>query len=124
MINNDTLLEDLNLSVRAYNCMNRAGYQTVGDVRTAIDRADGDVEQALGRVRNLGRRSIEELIDKIDIEPRIKTNFEVITESIEKAAKLLKHTCPDLDHKMECSGGENCLQCWINWLNSEAEEAV
>lgn len=47
-------LEDLDLSVRSYNCLRRAGRNTVGDVSKMTD-----VE--LSKVRNLGRKSAEEI---------------------------------------------------------------
>lgn len=51
-------IEELGLSVRSYNCLRRAGKNTVGDV--AEMTAD-----ELSRVRNLGRKSMEEVIRKL-----------------------------------------------------------
>ena len=53
-------LEDLELSVRSYNCLKRAGMQTVGDVVESIEtRTD------LMRIRNLGMRSANEIMQAI-----------------------------------------------------------
>lgn len=51
-------IEELDLSVRSLNCLKRAGINTVGDlVNTSEDE--------MMRVRNLGRKSLEEIIGKI-----------------------------------------------------------
>lgn len=51
-------LEELNLSVRTFNCLCRAGIHTVGELRK-MSRED------LTKVRNLGRKSQEEVIQKL-----------------------------------------------------------
>jgi DNA-directed RNA polymerase subunit alpha len=53
-----TPIEDLNLSVRAYNCLKRSGLMTVGQV---LEKSE---EELLG-LRNFGRKSYEELRDKL-----------------------------------------------------------
>jgi DNA-directed RNA polymerase subunit alpha len=55
----DTIsIDDLELSVRSYNCLKRAGINTVGELvsRTADD---------MMKVRNLGRKSLEEVQAKL-----------------------------------------------------------
>ena len=51
-------IEDLDLSVRAYNCLKRAGINTVADL---ISRS----EDEMMKVRNLGRKSFEEVKEKL-----------------------------------------------------------
>ena len=51
-------IEDMDLSVRSYNCLKRAGINTVEDL---IRRTEND----LAKVKNLGRRSLEEVIAKL-----------------------------------------------------------
>ena len=51
-------LEELELSVRPYNCLMRKGIKTLGDL-TKMTKYD------LMKVRNLGRRSYEEVVDKL-----------------------------------------------------------
>lgn len=51
-------IEELDLSVRSYNCLKRAGINTVEDL---IARTDEDMT----KVRNLGRKSLEEVINKL-----------------------------------------------------------
>ena len=53
-------LEDLELSVRSYNCQKRAGMQTVGDV---VERINGRTD--LLKIRNLGMRSADEIMEAI-----------------------------------------------------------
>ena len=52
-------IEELDLSVRSFNCLKRAGIDTVEDL---IDRTEDDMM----KVRNLGRKSLEEVIQKLN----------------------------------------------------------
>ena len=52
------LLDEMDLSVRTYNCLKRAGIHTLGDLRK-MSRED------LAKIRNLGSRSLEEVINKL-----------------------------------------------------------
>lgn len=52
-------IEDLDLSVRAFNCLKRAGINTVEDL---INKSEEDMM----KVRNLGRKSLEEVIQKLN----------------------------------------------------------
>jgi len=54
----NTPIEDLNLSVRAYNCLKRSGLMTVGQV---LEKSE---EELLG-LRNFGRKSYDELREKL-----------------------------------------------------------
>jgi len=54
----DTPIEDLDFSVRTYNCLKRAQINTVKDIV--------NYEESFLRVRNLGRRSVVEIVDKIE----------------------------------------------------------
>ena len=51
-------IEDLDLSVRSYNCLKRAGIQTVEELTQRS-------EEEMMRVRNLGKKSLKEVKDKI-----------------------------------------------------------
>ena len=52
-------IEELDLSVRSFNCLKRAGINTVEDL---INKS----EDEMMKVRNLGRKSLEEVIAKLD----------------------------------------------------------
>lgn len=58
----ETPLEELDLSVRSYNCLKRAGISKVGEV---LERLRVN-EQDLLNIRNFGRKSLEELKTKLD----------------------------------------------------------
>lgn len=52
-------IEELDLSVRSFNCLKRAGINTVEDL---INKTEEDMM----RVRNLGRKSLEEVVEKLE----------------------------------------------------------
>ena len=52
-------IEELDLSVRSFNCLKRAGINTVEDLTNRT-------EEDMRRVRNLGRKSLEEVIAKLE----------------------------------------------------------
>lgn len=52
-------IEELDLSVRSFNCLKRAGINTVEDL---INRTENDMM----KVRNLGRKSLDEVIGKLN----------------------------------------------------------
>ena len=51
-------IEELDLSVRSYNCLKRAGINTVEDLTNRT-------EEDMMKVRNLGRKSLEEVLNKL-----------------------------------------------------------
>lgn len=51
-------IEELDLSVRSYNCLKRAGINTVEDLSNKS-------EEDMMKVRNLGRKSLDEVINKL-----------------------------------------------------------
>ncbi|MBS4959964.1 MAG: DNA-directed RNA polymerase subunit alpha [Clostridiales bacterium] len=51
-------IEELDLSVRSYNCLKRAGINTVEDLANKT-------EDEMMKVRNLGRKSLEEVLNKL-----------------------------------------------------------
>lgn len=54
----ETTIEELDMSVRSFNCLKRAGIDTVEDL---INRTEEDMI----KVRNLGKKSLEEVIAKL-----------------------------------------------------------
>ncbi|MBP0727082.1 DNA-directed RNA polymerase subunit alpha [Bacillus sp. RG28] len=52
-------IEELDLSVRSYNCLKRAGINTVQELANKS-------EEDMMKVRNLGRKSLEEVKNKLD----------------------------------------------------------
>ena len=54
----ETSIDDLDLSVRAYNCLKRAGILTLHDL---VDKT----ETEMMKIRNRGKKSLKEVIDKV-----------------------------------------------------------
>jgi DNA-directed RNA polymerase subunit alpha len=54
----DILIEELELGVRSYNCLKRAGIQTVGEL---VLRSEGE----LAAIPNFGKKSIDEVVDTL-----------------------------------------------------------
>ena len=58
---NDIKIDVLDLSVRASNCLKRANIYTLGDL---VERTEDD----LSKIRNLGKKSVDEIIEKLQKE--------------------------------------------------------
>ena len=54
----ETSIDDLDFSVRAYNCLKRANINTLGDLTEKS-------ELEMMKIRNLGKKSLKEVMDKI-----------------------------------------------------------
>ena len=54
----ETSIDDLDFSVRAYNCLKRANINTLGDL---VEKS----ELEMMKIRNLGKKSLKEVMDKI-----------------------------------------------------------
>ena len=54
----ETLIEDLDFSVRTFNCLKRANIKTLKDL---VDKKQSDFM----KIRNLGKKSLKEVLDKI-----------------------------------------------------------
>jgi DNA-directed RNA polymerase subunit alpha len=54
----DILIEELELGVRSYNCLKRAGIQTVGDLVSKT-------EAELNAIPNFGKKSIDEVVETL-----------------------------------------------------------
>lgn len=54
----ETPIEEIEFSVRAYNCLKRAGIHTVQDL---INKREVEVT----KIRNLGKKSLKEVLDKV-----------------------------------------------------------
>jgi DNA-directed RNA polymerase subunit alpha len=54
----ETTIEDLDFSVRAYNCLKRANIHTLQDL---VNMSESDIM----KIRNLGKKSLKEVLDKV-----------------------------------------------------------
>ena len=55
----DMTIDELDLTVRSYNCLKRAGINTVGELTEKS-------EEDMIKVRNLGRKSLKEIKEKLE----------------------------------------------------------
>lgn len=54
----ETSIDDMDFSVRAYNCLKRSGINTMQDL---VNRKESDMM----KIRNLGKKSLKEVLDKV-----------------------------------------------------------
>ena len=54
-------IEELELTVRAYNCLKRAGITKVGEILKRMEKG----EEEMLAIRNFGKKSLDELVDKL-----------------------------------------------------------
>lgn len=66
----DTSIDDMQLSVRAWNALKRAGVNTIGELIDVIQ------EDGLMKIRNLGKKSMTEIKTRI-----LETGFRDLTET-------------------------------------------
>jgi DNA-directed RNA polymerase subunit alpha len=57
----DAPIEELELTVRAYNCLKRAGITKVGEILKRMEKG----EEEMLAIRNFGKKSLDELVDKL-----------------------------------------------------------
>jgi DNA-directed RNA polymerase subunit alpha len=57
----DINIEDLDLTVRAYNCLKRAGITKVGEILEKLERSEDEILS----IRNFGQKSMDELKEKL-----------------------------------------------------------
>lgn len=65
----DTAIEELELSVRAYNCLKRAGITKVGEV---LERLQKGKDEILA-IRNFGQKSLDELMERLQAKGYLDT---------------------------------------------------
>jgi len=54
-------IEDLDLAMRAYNCLKRAGISSVGEVLERLEQGPAEILA----IRNFGQKSLMELLDRL-----------------------------------------------------------
>ena len=57
----ETPIEELELTVRAYNCLKRAGVTQVGEILEKLQKG----EEEILAIRNFGQKSLDELMEKL-----------------------------------------------------------
>jgi len=68
----DAPIEELDLSVRAYNCLKRAGIMKVGEILAMLEQGEDEIMS----IRNFGRKSLDELLERLKVKGYLDTiNF-------------------------------------------------
>lgn len=104
-------VEELHLSLRAYNCLKRAGINTV-------EQLSGMTESDLSRIRGMGAVSVAEIEEKM-------LSLRLPEIDSEKAKDVELHSCPfcggviaGIDSKrkgMEIHTKATCSRCWMEF---------
>lgn len=91
----DVLIEELDLSVRTYNCLKRARINTIDDITNCT-------EEDFMKIRNLSRKSMEEVKSKVSGFKKKETELEKFASNFEKCIEegLIK---VDLDFEYSSS---------------------
>ena len=114
-------IEELQLSVRSYNALKRAGIETVEQLRrkTTLD---------LYKIRNLGETSIKEIRSKLAYTPTIGDRIRAMTD--EELAVFLNGELGYCKNLPKCGEKLNadedipdawCKECILKWLREPAD---
>jgi DNA-directed RNA polymerase subunit alpha len=78
----ETPVEDLELTVRAYNCLKRAGITQVGEILEKLKKGQDEILA----IRNFGQKSLDELMEKLEE----KGFMEVLEESDDMSSVIIE----------------------------------
>lgn len=99
------LLENIEFSVRTYNCLRRAGYTTVGEI-TELS------EEELMEIRNMNRRCMEEIQKEINDRVRdglyIKEPYQTIEIVRDSVKTVYKYFNATIEQIVECIYDDIC----------------
>lgn len=69
----EVAIEDLDLAVRAYNCLKRAGITNVGEIMERLERGP----EEMMAIRNFGQKSLAELVEKLKEKGFLPVEFDL-----------------------------------------------
>ncbi len=69
----DVFIEDLDLGMRAYNCLKRAGITKVGEIIERLERGPAEILA----IRNFGQKSLVELVDRLREKGYLPADYEL-----------------------------------------------
>lgn len=122
-------IEELDLSVRAYNCLKRAGIDTVEQLKKLTD-------DELARIRNISKRCIEEIRQKVGAPGMTNADHIRAMGDEELVELLLSRLNTDAEQIPFCKGStecetllgteagipaEKCGACMLRWLQEPWE---
>ena len=105
------LIEDLNLSVRSYNCLRRAGVITFGDMVEFYEK------DKLYTVRNLNRKCFDEIIDKIN---ELRTVVETPLQTDESSCSAV--SVENYDEWVRSDSGKSFVISYLKEKNTGVSE--
>lgn len=76
-------IEELNLSMRAYNCLKRAGITRVGEVLAKLSRGHNEILA----IRNFGQKSLDELLERLQERGLLTESGRPVGEEAEETAE-------------------------------------
>jgi DNA-directed RNA polymerase subunit alpha len=68
----DVDIEELELTVRAFNCLKRAGIDTVGEIRQRLEEGRDEMLA----IRNFGVKSLAQVVEKMKLKGFLPQDFE------------------------------------------------
>lgn len=116
-------IEELDLSVRAYNCLKRGRIDTVEQLQQMSD-------DDLLRIRNMGTRTVEEIREKVVYINTMTNADKIRAMSDEELGEFIISISDEgwpfaCQNKPECHNGAPdglCNKCFMDWLRKPAEE--
>ena len=105
----ETPIEEVEFSVRAYNCLKRAGIHTVQDL---VNKKEIEVT----KIRNLGKKSLKEVLDKI----KDLCNEKGIKLVLIKAPSIFPHWYDEWESQIQDYANENNL-LYLNMVDKADE---
>lgn len=87
-------IEELNLSMRAYNCLKRAGITKVGEVLAKLAKGQNEILA----IRNFGQKSLDELLERLEekglLHPEVRSAVEGSAQAEEPAEAVEESSEP------------------------------
>ena len=87
-------IEELNLSMRAYNCLKRAGITKVGEVLAKLAKGQNEILA----IRNFGQKSLDELLERLEekglLHPEVRSAVEGAAQAEEPAEAVEESSEP------------------------------
>jgi len=116
-------IEDLDLSVRSYNCLRRAGINSLEDI---IEKT----EEEMLHIRNLGRKNLEEIKSKLeeygfsfkdDLQENPMTKVEKLRNALECLKDEYVQYVDNACHCNEYDDNEECSYCYAKRVLEETK---
>lgn len=74
LLYSDVPIEELELTMRAFNCLKRAGITSVGEIMERLEKGTGEMLA----IRNFGQKSLDELIERLKAKGFLPESYEPV----------------------------------------------